>query len=565
MSFERWPSPRRVLAALWVAGAAVGAWAAPAASAEPAASGSVAAPVAAPTPLPSFAQLEAAGARIGSIAVRALDVFDTDDPRESNWLFRTANSLHIATRPGVIRRALLFRPGDPVSVRLIEETERLLRGARFLYDVSIRPLAVNDGVVDIEVVTRDSWTLDPGLSAGRSGGANSSSLSLREYNLFGTGVGIGFGRVNTVDRSGNEFQIGADRVLGTWASVGYLRASNDDGRREALRLVRPFYALDARWAAGVVASRDERIDPVYRGGEVVSRHRREEDRAEVFGGWSTGRVDGWVQRWSTGVSASRDAYALAPGFVAPPVLAPDETLVSPFVRWEVIEDRFVTVQNLQQIGRPEFIAMGWQSTLQLGWAASALGSSRDALLYQAKVSRGFEPAPRHTLLASGAIEGRWTDEGIARQRLGGAAQWFVPVAPRWVFYLGASGDTLTRPGPLEMLTLGGDNGLRGYPLRYQTGIHRALLSAEQRYYTDYYPFRLFRVGAAAFADLGRAWGGPNAGPSSERWLADVGIGVRIFSVRSAFSNALHVDVAFPVDGDASTKKVQFLVKTRVSF
>ncbi|MFM1989805.1 MAG: hypothetical protein RJA99_2762 [Pseudomonadota bacterium] len=582
MPVERFPSTKRAIAALWAA--CVVPWCAaqtvPAASDVPGqrapeavaptpAPGlrpaDAAAPAVPASPLPGFAQLEAAGARIGRITVRPLEVFDTEDPRESNWLFRTANALHITTRPSVIERALLFRTGDPVSVHRIEETERLLRGARFLYDVSIRPVAVNDGVVDVEVVTRDTWTLDPGVTAGRSGGANSSSVSIKEYNLLGTGVGVSFGRSNTVDRSGNEFQIGADRVLGTWVSAGYLHANNDDGRREAIRLVRPFYALDARWAAGVVASRDDRVDPVYQGGQVIARYRREEERAEVFGGRSRGLVDGWVQRWSAGVSAARDAYAPEPGFVAPPVLAPDETLVAPFVRWEVIEDRIVTARNLNQIGRPEFLTMGWQSLLQLGWAAPALGSTREALLYSGRVSRGFEPGRRQVLLASGTIDGRLTDAGIERQRLGGALQWHVPVAPGWVFYLGAAGDVLTRPGPLDMLTLGGDNGLRGYPLRYQTGTQRALFTVEQRHYTDLYPFRLFRVGAAAFADLGRAWGGPNAGPTSDRWLADVGIGLRIFSVRSAFSNALHLDIAFPIDGDADTKRIQFLVKTRVSF
>lgn len=569
---------KRLVAALWIAVAASRAVAqtadpVPAREAPPAAAEAPASRAPSPgiqpspstTPLSAFAALEAAGARIGRVIVRPMNVFDTDDPAESNWLFRTANLLHIKTRPSVIERALLFRSGEPVSVHKIEETERLLRGARFLYDVSIRPVAVNDGVVDVEVITRDTWTLDPGITASRSGGSNASSVSIREYNLLGTGVGISFGRISNVDRSGNEFQIGADRVLGTWASVGYARASNDDGRREAVRLVRPFYALDARWAAGVTASRDERIDPVYQGGQVVSRYRREEDRAEVFGGLSRGLVAGWVQRWSAGVTAARDAYAAAPGYVAPPVLAPDETLVAPFVRWELIEDRIVAARNLNQIGRPEYLPLGWQTAVQLGWAGTAFGSTTDALLYQARLSRGFEPGHRQVLLASGAVEGRVTETGIQRQKLTVATQWHVPLAPAWVFFVGASGEALTRPGPLDMLTLGGDNGLRGYPLRYQTGTQRALLTVEQRYYTDYFPFRLFRLGAAAFADVGRAWGGPNEGPTSDRWLADVGVGIRIFSARSAFSNALHIDVAVPIDPDTGVKRVQLLVKTRVSF
>jgi hypothetical protein len=287
-------------------------------------------------PLPGFAELEAAGARIGTIRIRALDIFDTSDPAESNPIFRAANAVHISTRPWLIEGALLFRTGDPVSVKRIEETERVLRATRSLFEVSIRPVVVTDGVVDVEVTTRDTWTLDPGFSATRSGGASSTSYALREYNLFGTGVGVSFGRYSNVDRSGNEFSIGGERLLGSTLSAGYTQASNSDGRRVAARLLRPFHELDARWAAGVTVSLDDRVDPVYQAGEVVARYRRQEDRVEAFGGRSEGLVDGWVRRWSAGVSMLRDGWAVEPGYVPPAVLPEDETLISPFLRLEVM-------------------------------------------------------------------------------------------------------------------------------------------------------------------------------------------------------------------------------------
>src|SRR5688572_26529432 len=106
-------------------------------------------------PIPSFAELEAAGARIGRIHVVTQDIFDLEDPRENNALYRFANRLHIKTRPEVIERLLLFETGQPVSLRLIEETERLLRLKHYLYEVAIRPVAYTDGVADIEVKTRD--------------------------------------------------------------------------------------------------------------------------------------------------------------------------------------------------------------------------------------------------------------------------------------------------------------------------------------------------------------------------------------------------------------------------
>jgi hypothetical protein len=61
-------------------------------------------------PLPSSAELEAAGATIGEIRFIPQDIFDTRDPKEDKWLFRWANALHIQTRPGVIERALAALP-----------------------------------------------------------------------------------------------------------------------------------------------------------------------------------------------------------------------------------------------------------------------------------------------------------------------------------------------------------------------------------------------------------------------------------------------------------------------
>ena len=49
------------------------------------------------------------------------------------------------------------------------------------------------------------------------------------------------------------------------------------------------------------------------------------------------------------------------------------------------------------------------------------------------------------------------------------------------------------------------------------------------------------------------------------WLGNAGLGLRIVSTRAAFSNVLHIDVAFPIDADAAVKKLQFLVKTKASF
>ena len=117
----------------------------------------------------------------------------------------------------------------------------------------------------------------------------------------------------------------------------------------------------------------------------------------------------------------------------------------------------------------------------------------------------------------------------------------------------------------NVLQLGGDTGLRGFPLRYQSGESKLLLSAEQRYFIDWYPLKLARVGGAVFADIGRTWGNNSLGRPAAGWLKDVGFGLRLVPTRSSGRDVIHVDIAFPLDGDASIDDVQFLVESKRSF
>ncbi len=523
------------------------------------------APAQVPDPAPGWARLEAAGARIGKVQVLNGNIFDTEDPKEDKLLFGWANRLHIQTRSDVIARQLLFKTGDLVSARVIDESERVLRSNRYLYDVQFRARAQPGGVVDIDVLTRDTWTLDAGASVGRSGGANSSGLHLREYNLLGTGTTVSLGRSNNVDRKGTELLFANDRAFGTSAALSYRHATNSDGQRDAVSVTRPFISLDTRWTAGVTASNDDRIDASYNAGTVQSQYRHRENQREVFGGWSPGLEDGWVRRYTVGLRSEDDAYAREAGLTAPTPLPSDDKLVGPFVRLELIEDRFEREQNRNLIGRPEFFALGLSSSLQLGRAFIGLGSSRDAWLYSASISRGFEPADSHRLITSGALSGRYADGQMQNQRLGIQAQYYLPQSPHRLFYASVAADALTRPDPAETSLLGGDNGLRGYPLRYQSGTRRTLLTLEQRFYTDLYVWQLFRIGGAAFFDTGRAWGGAHTNLLDPGTLSDVGVGLRIVSARTAFSNVLHVDLAFALNAAPDIKKMQFLVKSKTSF
>jgi hypothetical protein len=108
--------------------------------------------------IPADEALEGAHAHIGSVRIVTQNIFDTARPEDDASLFRLANRLHVRTREATVQDQLLFHPGDSYDGRLLEESERILRGTRYLQDAQIRPVAWHDGVVDLEVITHDVWT-----------------------------------------------------------------------------------------------------------------------------------------------------------------------------------------------------------------------------------------------------------------------------------------------------------------------------------------------------------------------------------------------------------------------
>src|ERR1700704_2679209 len=517
--------------------------------------------------IPSFAELEAAGAVIGEVRIDNGNIFDLSDEKENGILYRAANAIHIRTRAAVVRRQLLFKPGERVSVRVIEETERLMRSNRIFYDVGIVPVSYHDGVVDIEVRTRDTWTLEPGASASRAGGANKTGWSVRDTNFLGTGVLVGAARSTDADRTETKYTVSQSHAFDGWTAIDYSHSKLSDGQSNALSIVRAFYAMDTRWAAGFSSSTDTRIDSVFQSGERHAQYRHSQDSAEAFGGWSEGLVKGWTHRYSVGLSYLKDTYKVEPDL--PPLpsdvqLPPDQTLTSPFFRYEVVHDNYEKVKNRDLIERAEYFAMGTQASAQLGRALTGLGSTQNLWLYSVSASDGLRLPSSSVLLGSTSISGQTGYGQLDRYLASGSIRYYDHHKDdRTLTFVSLAGDVLKNP--TAQLGLGGDTGLRGYPRSYQTGDRRVLLNVEERVYTDWYPFRLFRVGGAVFYDLGRAWGGPGESPSSAHWASDVGFGLRILSARSAFGNVVHIDLAFPLNHDPNIKPVQFLVTTKLSF
>jgi hypothetical protein len=512
------------------------------------------------------ALLEASGTAIGRVTIANSNIFDLDDPEENKALFRLANRFHATTRADVIRQQLLFAQGEPFSAHALAESERIIRANRYIQEVSIQPVRQENGVVDVNVETSDVWTLMPKLAFSRSGGESDAAVGIKEMNLLGTGAAIEVLFKSDVDRDSKILKY-SDRNLGnSWYGLRIDYADNSDGYSRFMEIGKPFYSLDSRIAQAISVLDRDSIDTFYKRGEIASEYRDQASTFEVYRGWSKGLQNGWTRRYTAGLVYDEHRFSAVSDSEYPSSVVPeDRRLLTPFVGIEIVEDHFEKSRNHDQINRIEDRYLGTRLSARLGVARGSAGSDRDAWILKAAAQTGFGNSENSSLILASALGARIEQGGAQNLALDLNASYYKRQSDRRLLYVSLSGTYGHNLDLDQYLELGGDSGLRGYPLRFQTGDKRALLTIEQRYFTDWYPFRLFHVGAAAFFDVGRTWGDSPLGISESQLLRNVGLGLRVASSRSGLGRMIHVDLAFPLDDNDDIDDVQFLVSTRKSF
>ncbi|GFE81134.1 hypothetical protein GCM10011487_31340 [Steroidobacter agaridevorans] len=513
--------------------------------------------------LPSDAELEQRGASIGRIDIRIDDVFE--DTESLSAPYRMVNGLHVSTHSETVRQQLLFRSGEPFHRRVLDETARMLRHQRYFNEASVNVIRYNeDNTVDVEVRVHDVWTLSPGFSFGRKGGENKTRLEFEDTNFLGLGKQIAAERTNDVDRTAWRLTYTDPHLFGSWWTLSTAYSSMSDGAEQAIGLSRPFYALDSRWSANLGASDVDSAISRYSLGKRIERYDMQERQFDIGGGISSGLHDGWTVRYLGGFRY--DARAFATRLNEPDVAIPDDrTVAYPWVGIEVLQDSYLSTRNLDQIGRTEDLHLGRSARLEAGFASTAFGSTRDAFILNGVLQAGADLGHERYLINGLGWRGRLEDGSLHDAVLDASSRLYLRQSERRVFFASISGSITSHLDPENQLLLGGDNGLRGYPLRYQAGKTNALLTLEERFYSSWQPLKLFNVGAAVFYDAGRAWGQDEYAAPPAGWLQDVGIGLRLGSARSGLGNVLHIDLAMPLNRPDNIDSLQLLIETKKSF
>ena len=528
--------------------------------------GSAPAPQQTDEPLPSDAELEAAGARIGGIEIDTIQIFDLSKPEENNWLFRTADHLHKGTRISAIAAQLLFRRGDLYSHRLLDETARNIRlNSSFLREPVIRPIRYHNGVVDIVVITHDVWTLQPGISYGRSGGTNTTHIDISDANILGYGKSLEIGHGQNVDRSSTYLNWVDPNVWGSHWNDGAQYSRNSDGTVWGLGAGIPFYSLEARYDAGANIGDNHSVFTRYRLGQAYDAYDDNYRTANFYIGDALRITDLWSERLLLGWRVDQSRFGPAPNQTPLAPLPQGRNLSYPFARMQWIENHYDTMRNLDLIARTEDVHFGLDASVGLGLATPAFGSDRHSVIADTEINYGWQFGDAQELFLASRLASRFEDGELHDAIITWTSSYYLTTSDNLRTLVRFSGDAGHDLDGDHTLQLGGDTGLRGYPLRYQNGNQRALVTVEERLYTNYFLFRLVNLGAAAFYDMGRTWGTTLVPTPQLGLLKDVGVGLRLGNQRSSFGSVIHIDLAVPLQRSGSISALQFLVSTHTSF
>jgi hypothetical protein len=222
------------------------------------------------------------GKIIGSITVVNQEVFSRRD-----WWFQWFNRFHWTTRPYILERELLMKPGQPYDEELVQESLRNLQSPQVMIVAGkkypqeelssvIAIVAIRDprpGVVDLLMVTRDTWSLRFNTNFEfQQNTLSQLETSLSENNFLGRrkflsmGFDMDLGRFTLLPAYKDPNIMGTRLQLVTAVALYYTRGTFDyEGNSEVVGLHYPLYSLASRWGWGLDVVHSDAVVRAFQG------------------------------------------------------------------------------------------------------------------------------------------------------------------------------------------------------------------------------------------------------------------------------------------------------------
>ncbi len=517
------------------------------------------------------------GRKVRSIHVVNLPVF-TDRAGFLQWF----NVFHITTQEKIIAREVLVQPGDAWDEAVIAETKRTLSDPLFTALVVVLPVQTGEpDTVDLLVVTRDVWSLRLNANFEIQGKQLTAlSIAPAENNLLGRKktVTVAFsldqGRYSIGPSYLDKNLLGSRLRLSAGGGLLFSRADNElEGSFGAVSLGLPLWSLARKWAwSSSVSYSDQRVR-LFRGArlrgfdnpdtlereaipwlydldeldfelsgtrqfgssvkhQITIGYDFTLDRASVIDGFPYGGLD----------NPTRERVEIARAAFEREALPRSERASALEISYSFFVPRFVIYRNLNTYDLAENSRLGPEISLSASAARKEIGSERNFNRTAASAGWTFPLTVDGVMKISGGVSSRIEAGDFIDTDVTGNL--FVATPTLWrlvrpVGRLNFSGRYNERDN--LFFTLGGDSGLRGFPIGDFSGLFRVVGNVEARST----PVQIWfaKAGLLLFWDFGHA-----ADQIRDlEFRHDVGFGLRVL-VPEAQPTVFRFDYAFPLNG-----------------
>lgn len=516
-------------------------------------------PPVAPVSAPPRTTVSCEGKRITNIVVLTQPPYTDRLPKKLDFVRRGMVVLHKNTDDDVIRRFLLLDVGDVCTSIARTESERILRAQPFLVDANVRAFDDGAGGVELEIETRDEFSVVAGLrivgEAPRFRG-----LAVGESNLMGQGV---YAALQWREGVAYDDLIGfrlVDYQLLGHRNIGRLFATRmQRGHEFGAEVLHPYFTdlQQFAWRGGYGGTREyiRMLRPQDAGAGIALR-RTSGDVGAVFRVGEPGRLRliGASLTRERDVVDSRPVIITPDGFLDDPLADgyPSVYRTANVARLNALIGlrrlSFLRVEGFDALTGVQDMPVGAQSAFMIARSLPVLGATDQDWFV------------RHGLYLGGGSSRSFVGvETVTEARRGDTGEWDGIISNgRIAWYLKPWRNQLTLTAldwgagfnvrvPYQLSFAEREGGVMGYLNSRIGGAHRAVLRVEQRWLPTPRT-TVGDLGVAFFADVGRIWAGDVPFGETSAIRGTVGIGV-LAAVPRRSRRLFRVDFGVPVGGD----------------
>ena len=492
------------------------------------------------------------GLRIDSVEIDNREIFDTQIEPYNNFIFKTANKLHIRTKTLVIARELLLKKGDVFESELAEEITRNLRNRYVIYDAWIEIEELDSGDLLMRLVTIDEWSFSGGLGISREGNEYSYEIGFLEKNFLGLNQSLSFDYViQEKDDNYIESSFKDIRFAGQPFRITINYSNNPVSSIQAASLSHPFYNLEQAFSFGVVAAKGQNRNEVFKDDRLIGRSNTADDFLLGFMNYRFGPrkkkvITGLNYTYTFERTNAKEYFSGSPADIdLVNESFPRDSLyhqVDLSLRGSLLD--FKTFRKIDGFGYTEDFTLGHTAAIGYGRAFNPLFNEHvydryDRVLFN--YSFGFNVANELFYFSYTRVNKFKGTRDLQRLSIVGAN--YYHRGPEFLT-IAFNADYINdwRPEGTENLILGGRSGLRGYPSEFKTGDRLAVINLEGRLHPE---IRIFTaiMGFAIFMDAGRVWK-PKEPLTTKDFYFSGGVGLRFALDRSSRSRFFRADLAY---------------------